>query len=86
MNDNAITKKELIQTLGEFTEETLLPAVSSMMDDKLDRFEDKMDDKFANLTKPEVCFGAGRGTSAEVFDSLSSIQNIFELMKENQTD
>lgn len=45
-----ITKQELIQTLGEFTEETLLPAVSTMMDEKLSVFETKMDDKFSSFS------------------------------------
>ena len=35
-NNQPITKKEFTETLGEFTEKVLLPAVSSMMDEKLD--------------------------------------------------
>lgn len=43
-NDNQpITKKEFTESLGEFTEKVLLPAVSSMIDEKLKPLEDKID-------------------------------------------
>lgn len=63
-NDRPVTQKELQETLGTFTEETLLPAVSSLMknefvdfekkiDVKLEKkfadFSDTMDDKLADL-------------------------------------
>jgi hypothetical protein len=35
-NDNPVTKKELIETLGVFAEDALLPAIESMMDEKID--------------------------------------------------
>ncbi|OGE80762.1 MAG: hypothetical protein A3H72_02385 [Candidatus Doudnabacteria bacterium RIFCSPLOWO2_02_FULL_48_8] len=38
-----ITKQELVKTLGEFTEETLLPALSAMMDEKFKNFSLKRD-------------------------------------------
>lgn len=50
MNDNQpVTKKELVETLGTFTEETLLPAVSVLMDKKFSDFSDKIDEKLADL-------------------------------------
>ncbi len=50
-----ITKKLLTETLGEFTETVLLPAMSSMMDEKLknyptkDELKDELDKKVSNL-------------------------------------
>lgn len=49
-NDQLITKKQLVETLGEFAEETLLPAVSSMMDEKLSDFDKKVDKKFSSFS------------------------------------
>jgi hypothetical protein len=49
MSNQSVTKKDLIETLGEFTEETLLPGVSSIMDDKLASFSLEIDDKLADL-------------------------------------
>ncbi len=61
-NNQTLTKKEFTDTLGEFTEKTLLPAVSDMMDEKLNNhptkqdlrsefahFDEKMDEKLADL-------------------------------------
>lgn len=86
-NDNEpVTKKQLTETLGEFTENVLLPAISSMVDEKLDEklkdyptkidmdrkfsaFEEKMDDKFANLKchfqNPDESFGLLSGVIIE---------------------
>ncbi len=36
-NNNPITKKDLVEVLGIFTEDVLLPAMENMMDEKMDK-------------------------------------------------
>lgn len=50
-NNQPITKKQLTETLGEFTENVLLPAVSSMMDEKIQNLvtKDYLDEKLTDL-------------------------------------
>src|SRR3989338_7036098 len=53
-NNNSSTKKELVEVLGAFTEDVLMPAMNRLMDDKLDkRFAvnaQDMDKRFAKHT------------------------------------
>lgn len=51
-NDNQpVTRKQLTDTLGEFAENVLLPAVSSMMDEKITNLvtKDYLDEKLSDL-------------------------------------
>jgi len=36
-NNNSVTKKELVEVLGTFAEDVLLPAVENIMDEKMDK-------------------------------------------------
>jgi hypothetical protein len=53
-NNNSVTKKELVEVLGTFAEDVLLPAVENMMDSKLgehtNKMENMMDQKLAKHT------------------------------------
>lgn len=53
-NDNSVAKKELVEVLGTFTEDVLLPAVENMMDGKFSEhtheMENMMDQKLAKNT------------------------------------
>ena len=44
-----VTKEVLIETLGEFTEKTLLPAFSSMLDERFNLLDAKLDNSVDEL-------------------------------------
>jgi len=46
---NYLTEEKFHRGLAQFTEETLLPAIERIIDDKLDKFEFKMDEKFDSI-------------------------------------
>ena len=47
---NAVTKKELVEVLGTFTETVLLPAVDNMLDSRFGEYTRVVDNKFAKHT------------------------------------
>jgi len=49
-NNQPVTKKELRETLGEFTNQVLLPAIENIVDDRIDKRVPKIiDEKNAKL-------------------------------------
>ena len=49
-DNNAVTKKELVEVLGTFTETVLLPAVDNMLDSRFGEYTRVVDNKFAKHT------------------------------------